>query len=76
MTKSYNNRYLKDSEGEIYLPMTSIDCIIDYDKRDNTSDVVELSKKISELETTINTLNETTKTLKTRINKLESEETK
>lgn len=76
MTKTYNNRYLKDTNGEAYLPMTSIDCIIDYDKKDNTSDVIELNTKVSELETTINTLNQTVETLKARINKLESEGTK
>lgn len=76
MTKTYNNRYLKDTNGEVYLPMTSIDCIIDYDKKDNTSGVIELNAKVSELETTINTLNQSVETLKARINKLESEGTK
>lgn len=76
MIKSYNNRYLKDTNGEVYLPMTSIDCIIDYDKKDNTSDVIELKTKVSELENTINALNQTVETLKARVNKLESEGTK
>lgn len=76
MTKTYNNRYLKDTNGEVYLPMTSIDCIIDYDKKDNTSDVIDLNTKVSELETNINALNQTVETLKARINKLESEGTK
>ena len=73
MTKSYNNRYLKDSNGEIYLPMTSVDCIIDYDKKDNTNNIIELNTKVSELETITSNMNQTIEKLTERITNLESE---
>lgn len=67
MSKTYNNRYLKDSDGEIYLPMTSVDCIIDIDN---------INIKINNLEELVKSQGYEIETLKERINKLESEGTK
>lgn len=72
MSKTYNNRYLKDSDGEIYLPMTSTECIIDIEKINNATSIVEINTKINDLEELVKSQGKEIKTLKAKLNQRES----
>ncbi|AWI44797.1 hypothetical protein BJG88_10205 [Staphylococcus nepalensis] len=76
MSKTYNNRYLKDSDGDIYLPMTSTECIIDIDKINNANNIVEINTKINDLEELVKSQGKEIETLKAKVNQRESEGTK
>ncbi len=54
-----NIRYLQDSDGERYLPMTHVDCVIGLEElsEGNENNLSELNNKVEELTTNINTLN-------------------
>ena len=72
MSKTYNNRYLKDSDGEIYLPMTSTECIIDIEKINNATSIVEINTKINDLEELVKSQGKEIETLKEKLNQRES----
>lgn len=60
-----NIRYLQDSDGERYLPMTHIDCVIGLEQFDNTGDIESVQQLIGALNTTISTLQTEIQTLNT-----------
>lgn len=73
MSKTYNNRYLKDSDGDIYLPMTSTECIIDIDKINNMNSIIELNSKINNLEELVELQGKEIEKLKEKLHQKESE---
>ena len=58
-------RYLQDTDGERYLPMTHIDCVIGLEQFDNTGDIESVQQLIGALNTTISTLQTDIQTLNT-----------
>lgn len=58
-------RYLQDTDGERYLPMTHIDCVIGLEQFDNTGDIENVEELIRNLNTTISTLQTRVSTLET-----------
>lgn len=60
-----NIRYLQDSGGERYLPMTHIDCVIGLEQFDNTGDIESVQQLIGALNTTISTMQTDIQTLNT-----------
>ncbi|MBM6628554.1 hypothetical protein JTF04_02580 [Mammaliicoccus vitulinus] len=60
-----NIRYLQDSDGERYLPMTHIDCVIGLEQFDNTGDIESVQQLITVLNTTISALQTDVQTLTT-----------
>lgn len=60
-----NIRYLHDTDGERYLPMTHVDCIIGLERFDNTGDIEGVRQLIEDLNTTISSLQTDIQTLNT-----------
>ncbi|MEB7816735.1 hypothetical protein [Mammaliicoccus sciuri] len=60
-----NIRYLQDTDGERYLPMTHVDCVIGLEQFDNTGDIESVQQLIGALNTTISTLQTEIQTLNT-----------
>lgn len=60
-----NIRYLQDTDGERYLPMTHVDCVIGLEQFDNTGDIENVEELIRSLNTTISTLQTRVSTLET-----------
>ncbi|MEY9140897.1 coiled-coil domain-containing protein [Mammaliicoccus lentus] len=58
-------RYLQDTDGERYLPMTHIDCVIGLEQFDNTGDIEGIRQLIEALNTTISSLQTDIETLNT-----------
>lgn len=61
-----NIRYLQDTDGERYLPMTHIDCVIGLEQFDNTSDIESVQQLIEALNTTISSLQTDVQALTTK----------
>ncbi|MEB5648989.1 hypothetical protein MXF31_04935 [Mammaliicoccus sciuri] len=60
-----NIRYLQDTEGERYFPMTHVNAILGLEEFDNGDDVENLQQIIRSLNTTISTLQSRVLTLET-----------
>lgn len=60
-----NIRYLQDTDGDRYFPMTHIDCVIGLEQFDNTGDIENVEELIGSLNTTISTLQTRVSTLET-----------
>lgn len=60
-----NIRYLQDADGERYLPMTHVDCVIGLEQFDNTGDIESVQQLIGALNTTISTMQTDIQTLNT-----------
>ena len=60
-----NIRYLQDTDGERYLPMTHVDCVIGLEHFDNTGEIEGVQQLIEALNTTISTLQTDIQTLNT-----------
>lgn len=75
-----NLRYLQDTDGDRYFPMTHIDAIIGLEEMSegNETDISELNNKVEELTTNINTLNTELENVKeqmaTQATKIESQD--
>lgn len=61
-----NIRYLQDTDGERYLPMTHIDCVIGLEQFDNTGDIESVQQLIEALNTTISSLQTDVQALTTK----------
>lgn len=61
-----NIRYLQDSDGERYLPMTHVNAILGLEEFDNGEDVENLQQIIRSLNTTISLLQTDIQTLNTK----------
>ncbi len=61
-----NIRYLKDTDGERYLPMTHIDCVIGLEQFDNAGDIESVQQLIEALNTTISSLQTDVQALTTK----------
>ncbi len=60
-----NIRYLQDTDGERYFPMTHVNAILGLEEFDNGDDVENLQQIIRSLNTTISTLQSRVLTLET-----------
>lgn len=60
-----NIRYLQDTDGDRYFPMTHIECVIGLEQFDNTGDIENVEELIRSLNTTISTLQTRVSTLET-----------
>ncbi|WP_239733882.1 hypothetical protein [Mammaliicoccus sp. M-M49] len=60
-----NIRYLQDTDGERYFPMTHVNAILGLEEFDNGDDVENLQQIIRSLNTTISTLQTRVSTLET-----------
>lgn len=60
-----NIRYLQDADGERYLPMTHVDCVIGLEQFDNTGDIESVQQLIGALNTTISTMETDIQTINT-----------
>lgn len=61
-----NIRYLQDTDGERYVPMTHIDCVIGLEQFDNTGDIESVQQLIEALNTTISSLQTDVQALTTK----------
>lgn len=61
-----NIRYLQDTDGERYLPMTHIDCVIGLEQFDNTGDIESVKQLVEALNTTISSLQTDVQALTTK----------
>ncbi|WP_239702997.1 MULTISPECIES: hypothetical protein [unclassified Mammaliicoccus] len=60
-----NIRYLQDTDGDRYFPMTHVNAILGLEEFDNGDDVENLQQIIRSLNTTISTLQTRVSTLET-----------
>lgn len=61
-----NIRYLQDTDGERYLPMTHVDCVIGLEQFDNTGDIESVQRLVEALNTTISSLQTDVQALTTK----------